>query len=191
VLPRIDPPIPWHKHQRRIGRKVRKDSSSPPLLHFDTVIATFSLVHPQSVHKAIISPLRKRLTGPSALSTVRPAAADPGLLRIGIADRNGTWCGTIDLDKKWEMKTGSPLKFLIMSRMSCFAEEEINTWKDSPFVPDAAEDEMKRFDYGVYNVMLVSEHKGVYRREGLGRILTSAVATALDPEPCWQDILLG
>lgn len=101
------------------------------------------------------------------------------------------WCGTIDLDKKWEIRTGIPLKFLIMSRMSCFAEEEINTWKDSPHFPDSAEDEMQRFDYGVYNVMLVSERKGVFYREGVGRILANALANALDPEPCWQDVLLG
>ena len=191
LVSRIEPPIPWHRHRKRVARKVYDDSSTFPMLHFDTIIATFSLFDPQPVHKAVISPLRKRLTGPTALSTIRPAPADPGLLRTGIRDRNGQWCGTIDLDEKWQVKIGVPLKFLVMSRLSRFAEDEIEMWKDYPFFPDAVDEEIKRFDYGVYTVMLVSEHKGVHRREGLGRILASSLKNALDPEPYWQDVLLG
>lgn len=192
--PRIEPPIPWHKHRRRVACKVGGKCEKTPLLHFSTVVATFTLIQPMPVHKQIISPLRKRLTGPSALSTVRPAPADPGIIRTGIADRNGEWCGTIDLDDDiWgpRIEARIPFKFLIMSRVGGFAEEELNTWEASPFFPDAAEDEIERFDYGVYNVMLVSERDGVFYREALGRILTSAVSRALDPKPCWQDVLLG
>lgn len=191
LVSRIEPPIPWERHKRRIARKLGSSSSVTPLLHFDTIVASFSLIYPLPVHKTIISPLRKRLTGPSALSTVRPAAPDPGLLRTGIANKMGEWCGTIDLDERWSIRTGVPLTFLVMSRMSGFAEEEISMWKDYPFFPDYAEEEIKRVDYGVYNVMLVSETKIGYHREGLGRILTSALANALDPGPCWKDVLLG
>ncbi|KAK5074730.1 hypothetical protein LTR64_000935 [Lithohypha guttulata] len=191
LVSRIEPPVPWQRHRRRIARKLGNNSNVAPLLHFDTIVAYFSLIHPQPVHKTTISPLRKRLTGPSALSTVRPAPADPGLLRTGIADKNGQWCGTIDLDEGWQIRIGVPLKFLVMSRLSCFAEEEISLWRDYPFFPDAAMEEIERFDYGVYNVILVSEQKGICHREGLGRILSSALQNALEPEPCWQDVLLG
>lgn len=194
LVPRIEPPMPWHKHRRRVARKVAGNCEASPLLHFDTIVATFTLMQPMPIHKQIISPLRKRLTGPSALSTVRPAPADPGIIRTGIADRNGEWCGTIDLnDEVWgpRIEARMPLKFLIMSRVSGFAEEELKSWEASHFFPDAAEDEIERFDYGVYNVMLVTEYRGVYYREAIGRILTGAVSRALDPQPYWQDVLLG
>lgn len=192
LVPRIQPPIPRHKCRRKAGHEIRTINKTLPLLHFGTIVATFSLIHPLPVHKQVISPLRKRLTGPSALSTVRPAPADPGLIRTGIADRDGQWCGTIDLDDdKWGRRMGTPLKFLVMSRVGAFADDEINTWKDSPYFPDSAEDEVERFDYGVFNVILVSELNGVFYREAVGRILTGALSRALDPEPRWEDVLLG
>lgn len=191
LVSRIDPPIPWEQHRMRTARKLGRDADHPPYLHFGTVVAHFSLIDPQPVRKSIISPLRKRLTGPSALSTVRPAPADPGLVRAGIADKNGQWCGTINLDEKWGYRTNVSVKFLVLSRLSRFSPDEVEAWQDYPFFPDAVEEEIQRFDYGVYNVLLVSEHKGVYYREGLGRILVSAMANALEPSPCWQDVLLG
>lgn len=192
LVPRIEPPIPWHKHKRKIARKIGGSADAPPLLHFSTIVASFSLDYPTPVRKQVISPLRKRLTGPSALPTVRPAPANPGLIRTGIVDRNGMWCGTIDLDDdKWGSKIGMPLEFLVMSRVSRFAEDEINTWRNLPYFPDSAEDEINKFDYGVYNVMLVSECKGVLYREAIGRILASAIGRAHDPEPYWRDVLLG
>lgn len=192
LVPRIEPPIPWHKHRRKVARKVGGNCEGSPLLHFHTVVATFALQYPTPVHKQIISPLRKRLTGPSALPTVRPAPADPGLIRTGIVDRDGNWCGTIDLDDdKWGPRIGFPLQFLVMSRVSRFAEDEINTWRHLPYFPDSAEEEITKFDYGVYNVILVSEHNGVFYREAIGRILASAISKAHDPEPHWRDVLLG
>lgn len=192
LVPRIEPPIPWQHHKSRFARKLGQNSSIPTLLHFHTIVANFSLLKPLRMHKSIISPLRKRLTGPSALSTVRPAAADPGLLRVGIADRYGQWCGTIDLDEKWEVKVGRPLPFLVMSKLSGFSEEEMSSWEDEALlISDAAEEEMKRVNYGVFNIMLVSEHKGVYYREGVGRVLASALQRSWDLQPCWKDVLLG
>lgn len=191
LVSRIEPPISWQKHRRRTAKKVNNSPNAAPLLHFHTVIATFSLMQPQAVHKQMISPLRKRMTGPSALSTVRPAPADPGLLRTGIADYNGMWCGSIDLDESWREKVGQPLKFLVMSRMSAFAPEDISMWRESPYFPDEVEDEIQRVDYGVYNVLLVMEEKGMFYRQGLGRVLTSALDRALEPQPYWHDILMG
>lgn len=137
----------------------------------------------------VISPLRKRLTGPSALSTVRPAPADPGLIRAGIADRDGQWCGVIDLDETWMSKIGQPLEFIVMSKVRAFTEDELLSWEGS--LPDAVEDIIARPNYGVYNIMLVRNLKGIYFREGLGRILTGALEKALDPGPVWADILLA
>lgn len=192
LVSRIEPPIPWQKHKKLIARKLSNasDNSTSPLLHFDTIVAQFQLMYPQSLQKSIVSPLRKRLTGPSALATVRPAPVDPGVSRTGIADKQGLWCGTIDLDIRWTNRTMVPLKFLIMSRNSRFAEEELEIWKDLVFFPDYAEEEIKKFDYGVYNVMLVSESRGMFYREGLGRILACALEKSIEPA-YWQDVLLG
>ena len=160
-----------------------------PLLHFRTVTAQFKLIEPSLIHKSVISPLRKRLTGPSALSTVRPAPADPGLIRAGIADRNGLWCGTIDLDASWMPRVGTPLDFLVMSRVSHFTEDELAIWEGT--LPDAVEEVLEKRDYGVYNVLLVSAKDGVCFREGLGRVLVELLDNALEPGAVWRDIVLG
>jgi hypothetical protein len=184
---RIPPPIPRPVHT---GPMLCHDLSSKfPLLHFRTIAAQFKLVAPSLIHKSVISPLRKRLTGPSALSTVRPAPADPGLIRAGIADRNGDWCGTIDLDVSWMNRVGTPLDFLVMSRVSRFTEDELAIWEGT--LPDAVEEVMQKRDYGVYNVILTSRRDGIYYREGLGRILTEALDRAIDPGPEWKDIIFG
>lgn len=184
---RIPPPLPRRDHQRPVSR--HNLSTTIPLLHFRTVTAHFQLTSPALIHKAVISPLRKRLTGPSALSTVRPAPADPGLIRAGIADRNGLWCGTIDLDVAWMHRVGTPLQFLIMSRVSRFTDDELSIWEGT--LPDDTEDLLSGRNYGVYNVMLVTKQDGIYHREGLGRILTEALHRALAPGPEWTDIVLG
>ena len=184
---RIAPPIPRPEHPGPISR--HHLSSQLPLLHFRTVTAQFKLIAPSLIHKSVISPLRKRLTGPSALSTVRPAPADPGLIRAGIADRNGLWCGTIDLDVSWMPHINTPLDFLVMSRVSRFTEDELAIWEGT--LPDDVEEVMEIRDYGVYNVLLVSSKDGVYYREGLGRILTEALDRAIEPGPQWGDVVLG
>lgn len=171
----------------KVPRKVSNNPS--PLLQFDTIVAHFNLIEPYHIHKLVISPLRKRLTGPSALSTVRPAPADPGLIRTGIADRDGCWCGVIDLDETWMSRIGKPVEFLVMSRVSSFTEDELMHWEGS--LPDVVEDYLAKPGYGVYNVMLVRNFKGIYFREGMGRILTSALEKALDPGPEWANILLA
>ena len=129
------------------------------------------------------------MTGPSALSTVRPAPTDPGLIRAGIADKNGDWCGTIDLDQSYLNRVDQPLQFLVMSRVSAFTEGELMEWKGS--LPDFVEDILANPRYGVYNVMLVRNVRGVYFREGIGRILTGALDRAIEPGALWSDVLLG
>ena len=191
LVSRIEPPIPWQQHSRRTAKKVVNSPDVPPLLHFHTVVATFALDEPKFVSREVISPLRKRMTGPSALSTVRPAPADPGLLRTAIIDKNGSWVGSIDLDQKWQEMTGVPVTFLVMSRMSAFAADELESWRSSPIFSDDTEGEVKRMDYGVYNVLLVTGNKGIYYREGLGRVLANSLSKAFEPEPYWQDVLLG
>ncbi|EXJ95641.1 hypothetical protein A1O1_00763 [Capronia coronata CBS 617.96] len=184
---RIPPPLPRPDNRGPVSR--HNLSTSIPLLHFRTVSAYFQLTSPALIHKSVISPLRKRLTGPSALSTVRPAPADPGLIRAGIADSNGLWCGTIDLNVAWMNRVGTPLQFLVMSRVSRFTDDELGIWEGT--LPDDIEDLLTERNYGVYNVMLVSEKDGIYYREGLGRILTDALHRALGPGPEWKDIVLG
>ncbi|OAL40149.1 hypothetical protein AYO20_00569 [Fonsecaea nubica] len=149
---RIQPPIPRPQYLGPISH--HNLSTMLPLLHFRTVTVQFKLTSPALIHKSVISPLRKRLTGPSALSTVRPAPADPGLIRAGIADRNGLWCGTIDLDVAWMPRVGTPLDFLVMSRVSHFTDDELAIWEGT--LPDDVEDLLARRNYGVYVVMLVS-----------------------------------
>ncbi|KAK4947988.1 hypothetical protein LTR10_013041 [Elasticomyces elasticus] len=164
--------------------------STFPLLHFRTITVQYTLTRPELIHKSVISPLRKRLTGPSALSTVRPAPADPGLIRAGIADGNGLWCGTIDLDLVWMSRVGRPFEFLVMSKVHHFTDDELAIWEGT--LPDDIEEMLSRSrSYGVYNVMLVSQKNGIYYREGLGRILTAALDRALEPGPIWKDIVLG
>ena len=182
-------PPPIRRPEFTVPMSSHNLSSTLPLLHFRTVTAQFKLIAPSLIHKSVISPLRKRLTGPSALSTVRPAPADPGLIRAGIADCNSVWCGTIDLDVSWMPRVGMPLDFLVMSRVSRFTEDELAIWEGT--LPDDIEDVMERRDYGVYNVLLVSERDGIYFREGLGRILTEALDRAIEPGPGWRDIVLG
>lgn len=184
---RIQPPI---KQPASLGPMTRHNmTSSIPLLHFRTVTAKYNLTSPALIHKSVISPLRKRLTGPSALSTVRPAPADPGLIRAGIEDRNGAWCGTIDLDVVWMPRVSRPLEFLVMSRVSRFTDDELAIWEGT--LPDDVEVLLGRRDYRVYNVMLVSKRDGVYYREGMGRILAEALDRAMEPGPRWKDIVLG
>lgn len=129
------------------------------------------------------------MTGPSALSTVRPAPTDPGLIRAGIADKNGDWCGTIDLDQSYLNRVDQPLQFLVMSRVSAFTRGELAEWEGS--LPDFVEDILANSRYGVYNVMLVRNVRGVYFREGIGRILTGALDRAIEPGALWSDVLLG
>ena len=185
---RIVPPIPRPEYYELVSSH-KFNSTFPFLLHFRTITAHFKLVAPSLIHKSVISPLRKRLTGPSALSTVRPAPADPGLIRAGIADRNGLWCGTIDLDVSWMPRAGVPLEFLVMSRVSQFTEDELAIWEGT--LPDDVEKAMERRDYAVYNVILISQQDGIYYREGLGRILTEALDRATEPGPVWKDVVLG
>jgi hypothetical protein len=183
----IQPPI---ERPGTAGPMSRHNMSKAfPLLHFRTITAHFRLTSPALIHKSVISPLRKRLTGPSALSTVRPAPADPGLIRVGIADKHDLWCGTIDLDMIWMSRAGRPFEFLIMSQVSQFTDDELAFWEGT--LPDDVEDVLAGRKYGVYIVLLVSKRAGIYYREGLGRIMTEGLDRALDPGPEWKDIVLG
>ena len=186
-IARIPPPIPRQIAEPRAFE--HKFQATTPQLHFTTLSAMFKLTSPSLIHKSVVSPLRKRMTGPSALSTVRPAPTDPGLIRAGIADRDGQWCGTIDLNVAYMKMVGTPLEFLLMSRVNGFTEDEIQNWEGH--LPDAVEDEIAGKDYGVYNVLLVSQRNGVRYREGLGRILTTCLDRALDPGLVWKDVILG
>nr|KAK5434533.1 hypothetical protein LTR18_010408 [Exophiala xenobiotica] len=183
----IQPPI---ERPGTAGPMSRHNMSKAfPLLHFRTITAHFRLTSPALIHKSVISPLRKRLTGPSALSTVRPAPADPGLIRVGIADKHDLWCGTIDLDMIWMSRAGRPFEFLIMSQVSQFTDDELSFWEGT--LPDDVEDILAGRKYGVYIVLLVSKRAGIYYREGLGRIMIEGLDRALDPGPEWKDIVLG
>jgi hypothetical protein len=185
---RCPPPIP--QPEQKIDLMLHDPSISPSILRFSTVSASFKLSAAQAIHKSVISPLRKRLTGPSALSTVRPAPADPKLIRAGITDRDGHWCGTINLDEWWLCQVGRPLEFLIMSKVNAFTEDELALWEG--ILPDSVEEIVyKRPDYGVYNILLVTQQRGIYTRQGLGRILVGSLERSLEPGPLWKDILLG
>lgn len=191
VTKRLPPPIP--KELILTPTVTANKKIEPWVLRFQTVSAMFRLSAPTPVHKDVISPLRKRLTGPSALSTVRPAPSNPEvtkLIRAGISDCDGNWCGTIDLDEgTWKDRIGQPWEFIILSMVPKFTQDEKYSWES--VVPDDVEDIMKRFEYGVYNVLLCSEKDGIHYREGLGRILTDALDKALEPGPAWKEILLG
>ena len=185
---RIAPPISSPNTAQKVPCRSHLVGNMPRL-HFTTVSASFMLLKPAPIHKEAVSPLRKRMTGPSALSTVRPSPTDPGLVRAGIADRDGQWGGTIDLDNGYTRMVDIPFEFLLISRVSGFAEDERINWEG--LLPDVTEEEMAKKDYGVYNVLLVSQRDGVHYREGLGRILTSCLERALDPGPVWKNIVLG
>jgi hypothetical protein len=185
---RIRPPVPKSIDPIPAGYSICCGPTMPRL-HFQTLSASFTLLRPTTITKDIVSPLRKRMTGPAALSTKRPAPTDPGLIRAGIADKNGEWCGTIDLTMTYRELVSVPVEFLVMSRTNRFTEAEIEAYEG--WLPDAVEEEMRRRDYGAYNVLLVTFRDGVYYREALGRILASAVHRALAPGPVWKDIVLG
>ena len=59
---RIAPPIPHPKNQTPAHQ--HSLHAVTPRLHFTTVIAKFTLIQPALLHKTIVSPLRKRMTGP-------------------------------------------------------------------------------------------------------------------------------
>ena len=195
--PRCAPPISLPEDEPDLS--LRDPSLPDRVLQFKTISCYFTLSAAQIIHKAMISPLRKRMTGPSALSTVRPAPADPRLIRAGIYDRDGQWCGTIHLDEWWLCQVGRPLEFLVMSRVDAFTEDELALWEG--ILPDTVEHVVERPKgisnddwhptYGVYNVLLVIQHEGHFHRQGLGRVLTSSLGKALDPGPVWKNVLLG
>lgn len=185
---RIAPPVPRTIETKAAGYSLSLGATLPRF-YFQTLSAHFTLSQPKVISKDAMSPLRKRMTGPSALATARPAPTDPGLIRAGITDRDGQWCGTMDLDEAYRQLVDTPLEFLVMSRLSRFAEAELDIWEG--WLPDAIEEELERRNYGVFNVLLVTCRAGVYHREGLGRILTSSLTRALEPGPVWKDIVLG
>lgn len=197
VTPRCAPPIPWPSES--LDSNADDPNLPPEILHFKTILAKFTLSAAELIHKDLISPLRKRMTGPSALSTVRPAPADPHLIRAGIYDCSGSWCGTIHLDEGWLRYVNRPLEFLLMSRVDAFAEDEMALWEG--LLPDEVEKLVEKPrgmnpkdwnpKYGVYNALLVMKHGNIYYKYGLGRILVSALERALDPGPIWEDVLLG
>lgn len=182
------PPIPRTLATAPVGYSFSLGPTLPRL-HFQTISAHFTLSQPKIISKDMMSPLRKRMTGPSALATARPAPTDPGLIRIGITDRTSQWCGTIDLSVAYEHAIGTPFEFLVMSRLSRFSEQELVVWEG--WLPDDIEEELERRDYGVYNVLLVTCRDGTFYREGLGRILASSLTRALEPGPIWKNVVLG
>ena len=195
--PRCEPPIPFPESEPDLS--LRDPTLPDHVLRFKTISCHFKLSAAELIHKSLISPLRKRMTGPSALSTVRPSPADPSLIRAGIYDRNGQWCGTIHLDEWWLCQVGRPLEFLLMSKVDAFTEDELALWRG--ILPDVIEEVVERPQgidpedwhptYGVYNVLLVIQHAGRYYRQGLGRIMASALLHSLEPGPVWKDIVLG
>lgn len=185
---RISVPVPKSIAAKAAGYSLSLGPTLP-LLYFQTISAQFTLSQPKIISKEMMSPLRKRMTGPSALATARPAPTDPGLIRVGITDKEGQWCGTIDLSVTYKHMVGTPFEFLVMSRLSRFAEQELDVWEG--WLPDAVEEEIERRDYGVYNVLLVTQRDGVCYREGLGRILASSLIRALEPGPLWKEVVLG
>ena len=185
---RLRPPVPRNIDPEPAGYS-KSLGATLPRLHFQTISITMTLLRPTSISKAITSPLRKRMTGPAALSTKRPAPTDPGLVRAGIADRHGQWCGTIDLTTTYQDLVGVPLEFLVMSRVSRFTEAEVEIYEG--WLPDDIEGEMSRRDYGAFNVLLVSVRDSVYFREGLGRIIASSIHRGLPPGPTWKNVVLG
>ncbi|KAK2028306.1 hypothetical protein LX32DRAFT_663999 [Colletotrichum zoysiae] len=103
-------------------------------------------------------------TGPSFASKL-----EPGLLRFGLLDANGDWCGTVILEDAWSAR-------------------ELDTW-DS-YVPEDRE----VAGWHLCHALLIvwDDDRAVARRDGLAKIYRRAFDLAsFEPGKAWREITLG
>jgi hypothetical protein len=177
---RVQPPIPFEPIEPATFSSQNLDR--PHGLRFSTISIFLKLSKPSTMVKDGLSPLRRRRSGPSTLSTTRPAPLDPHLMRAGLSDRNDSWCGSILLDESWNDRVGNIVEFVILSTLDRFAPNELYAWQD--YLP------RHETIMSVYNVLLIARHDSTVSRVSIGRVLQTSLKSSYAPGPVWKEFLL-
>ncbi|KAK2048940.1 hypothetical protein LZ31DRAFT_538734 [Colletotrichum somersetense] len=126
---------------------------------------------------------RQSRTGPSFASKL-----EPGLLRFGLLDANGDWCGTVILEDVWSARVGAVVEFAAVSDARDFSMEELDTW--NYYVPEDRE----VAEWHLYYALLIvwDDDRAVARRDGLAKIYRRAFDLAsFEPGRAWREVTLG
>jgi hypothetical protein len=177
---RIPPPMPFEAIAPAAFSNQSPDR--PHALRFTSISIFLKLTAPSTSVKDEISPLRRRRSGPSTLSTTRPAPLDPHLMRTGLSDLNNAWCGSILLDESWKDRIGTIVELVVLSSLDRFTPKETSAWQD--YLPD---DETIM---PVYNVLMIARHDPTVSRVSIGRVLQTSLKSSYAPGPVWKEFLL-
>ena len=154
------------------------------LLRFKSISVFLKISEPSTAVSSEPPPLRRRQSSSTALPTTRPTTLSPSLIRAGITDHNGMWCGTILLEKAWSLRIGDVVEFVVLSICPNFTDSEVRAWPEHL-------SETKTSDGQVFNVILIKREVSIVERIGLGRVKQSAIEESFPPGPGWDEFLLG
>ena len=177
---RTHPPIPFRAVEPASWSSHDLDMSQ--VLRFASISIFLKLSAPSRAVKQELSPLRRRRSGPSTLSTTRPAPLDAHLVRAGLSDVNETWCGSILLDESWTDDIGTVVELVVLSTFDTFTPEELYAWQDHMPQRDTI--------MSVYNVLMIARRGSTVARIGIGRILRTSLESSYAPGPVWKEFLL-
>jgi hypothetical protein len=177
---RVPPPMPFKPIEPETFSSQNLDR--PHALRFTSILIFLKLSAPSTMVKDELSPLRRRRSGPSALSTTRPAPLDPDLTRAGLSDLNNAWCGSILLDKSWKDRVGTIVELVILSTLDCFVPNELYAWQEH--LPK------RGTTMSVYNVLMIARHDSTVSRVSIGRVLQTSLKSSYAPGPVWKEFLL-
>jgi hypothetical protein len=177
---RVQPPIPFEPIEPATFSSQNLDR--PHALRFTSISIFLKLSAPSAMVKDELSPLRKRRSEPSTLSTTRPAALDSHLMRAGLSDLSNAWCGSILLDKSWKDRVGRTVELVILSTLDRFTPNELYVWQD--YLPK------HETTMSVYNVLMIARHDSTVSRVSIGRVLQTSLKSSYAPGPVWKEFLL-
>jgi len=177
---RVRPPLPLDRIKPTTWQNLNLNISQ--ILRFASISIFFQLSTPTTAITGELSPLRRRRSGPSTLSTTRPAALDTRLIRAGLSDLKGAWCGSVLLEESWRSFVGTIVELVILSGSHCFTPDELHAWQDHLPQPDTP--------MSVYNVLLIERHDFTVSRVSIGRVLQSSLELSHPPGPVWREYLL-
>jgi hypothetical protein len=106
-----------------------------------------------------------------------------GMCQCDIVDKEGDWCGSIVLAKKWILeREGSLLPFVAISDAKAFTKQECPVW--TYYIPKGRDES----EWDLYYVLLLERNaeRGVWERAGLGKVFQAAFR-----EKTWDEIKLG
>jgi hypothetical protein len=177
---KVPPPMPFEPIEPATFSSQNLDR--PHALRFTSISIFLQLSAPSTMVKGELSPLRRRRSGPSTLSTTSPAPLDQRLIRAGLSDINNAWCGSILLDKSWKDRVGTIVELVILSSLDRFAPNELDAWQD--YLPKS------ETIMSVYNVLMIARHDSTVSRVSIGRVLQTSLKSSYPPGPVWKGFLL-